>query len=70
MLSFIPIKKNNIKSIEKQGEYFIIEYLDGKKEKILSPIIVNAEKSSLNGNQWFWSVESEFIIYCNGEMKK
>lgn len=70
MLTFLPVDRENIKSITKTGDCFLIEYEDGSKEKISSPIQVSAEPSALGGNQWFWAIESEKVIYCNGQAER
>lgn len=68
MLSFIPINKKNVQEIEKQGDNFVVKYLDGSKEIVPSPIQVSAEKSSLGGGQWFWAITSEIVTYCNRQI--
>ena len=68
MLSFLPVDRKNVKSITKAGDRFLIKYEDGSEEEINSPIQVSAEPSALGGNQWFWVIESDKVLYCNGQV--
>lgn len=68
MLNFLPVDRKNIKSMTKAGDRFLIEYEDGSKEEINSPIQVSAEPSTLGGNRWFWAIESDKVLYCNGQV--